>query len=45
VRAQAQRLDDLIDQAGRRPLAEYGTISTELAAELIDDVRAGRAGR
>ena len=45
VQAQAQRLDDLIDQAGRRPLAEHGTISAEVAAELVDDVRAGRAGR
>jgi len=45
VRAQAQHLDDLIDLAGRRPLAEHGTISAEVAAELVDDVRAGSARR
>ncbi len=45
VREQARRLDDLIDQAGRRPLAEHGTISAHIAAELVDDVRAGRARR
>jgi len=45
LRAHAQRLDDLIDQAGRRPLAEHGMISAEVAAELVDDVRAGLAGR
>lgn len=45
VRAQARRLDDLIDEAGRRPLAEHGTVGADIAAELVDEVRAGRARR
>ena len=45
VRAQARSLDDLIDAAGRRPLTEQGTISADIAAELVNDVRAGRSQR